>query len=85
MELVRTRSVDLSLGIIKLIFGITSNITIYLNSCSCWQITGAVRPIKILCFGQPDPTYRNQLTLDFFLQKYHVFFRWGLYNLGFNS
>ena len=31
------------------------------------------RPKKILCFGQPDPTYRNRPTLDFFLRKYPFF------------
>ena len=29
---------------------------------------------KILCFGQPDPTYWIRLTLDFFLGKYQGFF-----------
>jgi len=28
----------------------------------------------ILCFRQPNPTYQNQLTLDFFLRKYRVVF-----------
>ena len=29
---------------------------------------------KILCFGQPDPTYRNRPTLDFFYENTVVFF-----------
>ena len=35
------------------------------------------RPEKnILCFGQPDSTYRNLPTLDFFLRKCPFFFVW---------
>jgi len=29
---------------------------------------------KILCFGQPDPTYSNLTTLDFFYENTGVFF-----------
>ena len=36
-------------------------------------LVSIIRPNKILCFGQPDPTYRNRTTLDFFLRKYRVF------------
>jgi len=32
-----------------------------------------VRPKNIMCFGQPDPTYRNRPTLDFFYEN-NVFF-----------
>jgi len=40
--------------------------------------TCLLRPKKnILCFGQPNPTYLNWPTQDFFLR---FFFRWGLYN-----
>jgi len=28
---------------------------------------------QILCFGQPDPTYQNQPTLDFFMKKTFFF------------
>jgi len=38
-----------------------------------------VGPKKNPVFRAPDPTYRNQPTLDFFLTKI-PFFRWGLYN-----
>jgi len=31
---------------------------------------------NFLCFGQPDPTYRNQPTLDFFFTKM-LFFSFG--------
>ena len=30
--------------------------------------------LKNLCFGQPDPTYRNRPILDFFLTKNTLFF-----------
>ena len=43
-----------------------------------------VRPKNILCFGQPDPTYRKRPNLAF-LRTCRFFFRWGLYNWGFNS
>jgi len=33
---------------------------------------------KILCFGQPDPTYRNRSTLDF-LNENTVFFSVGVF------
>ena len=33
-----------------------------------------IRPQKILCFGQPDPTYQNRLTLDFFNENTGFFF-----------
>jgi len=39
--------------------------------------------IRSTCFGQPDPTYRIQPTLDFFYEN-TIFVRWGLNNWGFD-
>ena len=38
-----------------------------------------MRPKKILCLGQPDPTYRNQPTLDFFTKNTVCVFLLGIY------
>jgi len=42
------------------------------TSCQSSHFYKALK--KILCFGQPDPTYRNQPTLDFFFYENAVFF-----------
>ena len=48
---------------------------IELNILSSSNTPTWLRPKKkIMCFEQPDPTYRNRPTLDFFLQKYRFFF-----------
>jgi len=39
-----------------------------------FNLVQSLRPKKILCFGQPDPSYRNRPTLDFFFTKIPRFF-----------
>ena len=48
---------------------------------STLKLVQSLRPKKILCFGLPDPSYRNRPTLDVFFTKIPRFFSSSLGSL----